>query len=212
MDTTFHKIDIASWERRDAYEFFSHGGCGFSLTVDLDITGLHAYAKTNGVKLYPLLVAAAIRVVNAHREFRYGREGEDFGYYDVVHPLFFDLTPGGNTKSLYCAYKNDLLEQAAEIERVRETYRDIEGYCPQGREIRNLVNISCLPWVTFTGLSFCMQYCATYYAPIITFGKYKKKEGRTIIPLSVYCNHAVNDGYHCSLIFSELQEMSDSLG
>lgn len=212
MNNTFHKIDVAAWARREEFEFFTHSGCGFAMTADLDITGFCAFAKRHESKLYPVLVAAAIRIVNAHREFRLGWDGgSGIGYYDVVHPLFFDSTPDGSPKSLYCAYKNDLLEQVAEIEKVRAEYEGIDGYSPQGEKPANLINISCVPWVKFTGLSFCMQYCATYYAPIITFGKFEKKDGGTVIPLSVYCNHAVNDGYHCSLLFSELQALSDTL-
>ena len=65
MDTTFHKIDLETWERREEYEYFSRGGCGFTVTAELDITHLRRYAKAHGAKLYPMLVAVAAQAVNA---------------------------------------------------------------------------------------------------------------------------------------------------
>ncbi len=209
MDGTFHKIDVSTWTRRDEYTFFSEGGCGFTMTADIDATGFHTFAKARGIKFYPLLVAATARILNAHTEFKYGWRGDDFGYYETVHPMFLDPTPDGSPKSLYSEYKSDLMEQVAEIERVRERYKDVVAYRPQGKAPPNIVNISCIPWVKFTGLSFCLQYCATYYPPIITFGRYEKHGEQIDIPLSVYCNHAVNDGYHCAMLINEIQALSE---
>ena len=50
MDTAFHKIDLETWERREEYEYFSRGGCGFTVTAELDITHLRRYAKAHGAK------------------------------------------------------------------------------------------------------------------------------------------------------------------
>lgn len=120
MDAAFHKIDLETWERREEYESFSRSGCGFTMTAELDITHLRRFAKENGAKLYPMLVAVAAQAVNAHREFCYGWGGEDeFGYYETMHPLFFDVMESGNMKCLVAEYKPDALQQAAEIERVR---------------------------------------------------------------------------------------------
>lgn len=212
MDAAFHKIDLETWERREEYESFSRSGCGFTMTAELDITHLRRFAKENGAKLYPMLVAVAAQAVNAHREFRYGWGGEDeFGYYETMHPLFFDVMESGNVKCLVAEYKPDALQQAAEIERVRARYAGVDKYCPQGVFPPNSVNISAVPWIKTTNISFCLQHCATYYPPILTFGKLEERDGKSVIPLSVYCNHAVNDGYHCALLFQEFQQRADGV-
>lgn len=53
MDTTFHKIDLETWERREEYEYFSRGGCGFTVTAELDITHLRRYAKRTAQSCTP---------------------------------------------------------------------------------------------------------------------------------------------------------------
>lgn len=213
MNTEFHKIEIDKWERKDEYEFFTQKGpCAFTLTANVDITGLYNYGKANEIKLYPLLVAAISRVLNSHKEFRYGWQDNSFGYYEVLHPLVFDMIVSTkNVKCLCAEYKSDLLEQVKEIESMREKYKYIDKHRPQVELPSNVVNISCLPWVNFSGLSFSLKYTAEYFTPIITFGKYEKENGKIIIPLSVYCNHAVNDGYHCSLLFNEFQELAKNI-
>lgn len=47
--------------------------------------------------------------------------------------------------------------------------------------------------------------------PLLTFGKFEERDEKTIIPLSAYCNHAVNDGYHCAMLFQEFQQRADGL-
>lgn len=211
MDAAFHKIDLETWERREEYESFSRSGCGFTMTAEMDVTHLRRFAKENDAKLYPMLVAVAAQAVNAHRAFRYGWGGEDeFGYYETMHPLFFDVMESGNVKCLVAEYKPDALQQAAEVERVRTRYAGVDKYCP-GAFPPNSVNISAVPWVKTTNISFCLQHCATYYPPILTFGKLEERDGKGVIPLSVYCNHAVNDGYHCALLFREFQQRADGL-
>ena len=67
MDATFHKVDLETWERREEYEYFSRGGCGFTMTAELDITHLRRYAKEHGAKLYPMLVAVAQPTLPSNR-------------------------------------------------------------------------------------------------------------------------------------------------
>ena len=212
MDATFHKIDLETWERREEYEYFSRGGCGFTMTAELDITHLRRYAKEHGAKLYPMLVAVAAQAVNAHPEFRYGWSEEDeFVCYNTMHPLFFDVMENGNVKCLVAEYIPDALRQVEEIERVRAEYADVNKYNPQGAFPLNSVNISAVPWIKTSNISFCLQYCATFYPPILTFGKFEERDGKTVIPLTVYCNHAVNDGYHCAMLFQDFQRRADGL-
>lgn len=211
INTNFHKVDIDAWERKDEYTFFVNSGCGFTMTSEIDITKLCEFSRKSGAKLYPLLVATVMRVLNAHREFRYGWGGNDeFGYYDVVHPLIFDKARTDNVKSLVAEYSEDVLKQVANINAVREQYADSDKHRPQGALPNNIINISAVPWVKTTGISFCLQHCATYFAPILTFGQLEKKDdGKAVIPLTVYANHAVNDGYHMARLFMEYQQEVD---
>ena len=211
MNNNFHPVDLDHWERREEFQFFSTSGCGFSMTAEMDITRLYAFCKEQGYRLYPLLDAVTVQVMNAHEEYRYAWKDGVFGCYEVLHPLIFDRTPGGNVRCLMAEYHPDIPLQLAEFDRVRAQYAGACAYRPQGALPQNVANISCIPWVQFTNLSFGLRYCAEYCTPMVVFGKFHRLEGKTYIPMSVYCNHAVNDGWHASLLMTEFQERADAL-
>lgn len=209
MNTEFHKINIDDWDRKDEYEHFTKvAPCGFSMTADVDISNLYRVVKDRNMKLYPALVSLAAQVINEHIEYRFAvtQDGE-LGYYEVLHPLFFDVIESNkNIKVLCSQYNEDWQKQMEEIEAMREKYKNIDKYSPQGLLPPNVVNISCVPWVKFSNLSFCLPHSTYYFTPILTFGKFENKDGKILIPLSVHVNHAVNDGYHCSRLFLDFEE------
>lgn len=214
MNENFIEVDKSKWSRAQEFENFSKAPCSFSVTAEIDITNLYAYSKQNGKKLYPLLVAVSAQAINSRKEFRYHEflESGRFGYFEVLHPIVFQLNKNSNdTKALVAEYDRDLNRQLDNIDSVRRQYEDIDGYMPQEYRPINAVNISCVPWLKFTDLSFSLTYGAKYYFPILTFGKFTKQDGKVVIPLSVFANHAVNDGYHVAMLFADIEERIKSL-
>lgn len=230
MNTAFNPIDVDSWARRDEFLFFSGSGTGFTITADADITALYRIAKSDGsIKLYPLLTAAAAKAVNSITQMRHGYADGSFGYYDVMHPLFFDVRSSGDVKCMFAEYSTDVFETVRNIARVRELCRDYDEYQPQRTHCigggaandfappagfpPNVVNISCLPTIDTTAISFSLVYAASYYPPIITFGKYRlaeadSDEARVICPVSVYFNHAVCDGSHAVKLIKTFESIA----
>jgi len=51
----------------------------------------------------------------------------------------------------------------------------------------------------------------TFLAPVITWGRYEKEQGKLVMPLTMNIHHAVADGFHLSRFFREVQEWIDSL-
>lgn len=207
---TFHPIDLSTWPRRAEFKNFSDSGCGFTITADVDITNLLEYGEAHGVKLYPLLVGVTMKTINSHAEFRYGSVDGRFGCYEKFYPLFFERTPSGNICAMYCDCSDDVLYTARSMDETRTVYKGGDVYMPQP-QLPNVVNISMAPWVRFSGVSLSLQYCAGYYTPIITYGRFEKRDGRTFIPVAIYCNHAVNDGYHADMFINEVQRISNEM-
>ncbi|MDN5681389.1 MAG: CatA-like O-acetyltransferase, partial [Ewingella sp.] len=50
-----------------------------------------------------------------------------------------------------------------------------------------------------------------FFAPIFTFGKYYKQDGKVLLPFAVQVHHSVCDGFHVARLVNELQEMSDDI-
>ena len=67
MSAGFRLIELETWPRREHYEaYFKNTPCTWSMTVQLDVTGL----VKQGAKLYPALLYACGKVANRHEEFR----------------------------------------------------------------------------------------------------------------------------------------------
>ena len=48
--------------------------------------------------------------------------------------------------------------------------------------------------------------------PRISWGKYFTQEGRTLLPVSVLCHHALVDGIHLSAFYQNLDEEIKKIG
>ena len=65
--------------------------------------------------------------------------------------------------------------------------------------------ISTLPWISYTSLIQPVPVPADSN-PRITWGKYFTQEGKTLIPVSLLCHHALVDGIHFAKFFKALDE------
>lgn len=71
MNETFHLIDRTKWERDIYFDYYYNRiKCRYTLNAMVDITELAAYRKHRGLKFFPTMLYAIMRVVNSNREFR----------------------------------------------------------------------------------------------------------------------------------------------
>ena len=65
-------VDLNQWERGELFQFYiDKMRIVMSLTVDVDVAPLAAFAKKSGLKFYPLMIWVVSKVVNSHEEFKY---------------------------------------------------------------------------------------------------------------------------------------------
>ena len=72
-------------------------------------------------------------------------------------------------------------------------------------DINELIFISTLPWFSYTALINPVPIPADSN-PRITWGRYFEQDSKTLIPVSVLCNHALVDGLHISRFYSFLDQ------
>lgn len=212
MNNNFTLVDIKNWDRRSEYEFFIHGATSFNMTFKVDITPLYEYVKKNKLKFYPTIISAFSKAINSFDCFKYSYDSNDnLVKYEVVHPSFCELDANYNVKGLIAEYNEDLMITYQNILAVREEYKDINDHSPQKDSIRNIYSISIIPWEESESVSFDLQNCESVLFPIITFGKFVNIGGKIIIPISVYVNHKVCDGYHVSNLITKFKEVIKDL-
>ena len=156
---TFHKIDMQAWERKKRYEHYTEAvPCTYSMTVALDVTKLLCGVREKGLPFFPVVLYGLAREVNRHAEFRMAQdEMGNVGYYSHCDPCYtvFHKETESFTE-VWTAYD---ASPAVFLARYREDmarYRNAPELSkpPAGK---NLFNVSCIPWSSFTGFNLNLQ-------------------------------------------------------
>ena len=200
-------IQIAGWERQEAYNFFrEYDNPFFSLTVNLDVTELLHYTRSNGLSFFAAYLYASQRQIHQIPEFRYRLRGNQ-----VV--LFKQVQAGStvfktNKLFTFCyfeeqvsfaAFNQHVVDQVARCRRAATPLVDHDDDLAQ-------IHYSVLPWIHFRSLSHPRNYGTADSIPKIVFGQYHLQAGRYEMPVAVDGHHALMDGYHAGLYYRGFQE------
>ena len=209
----FHEIDENNWDRKEIFDAFY--GYTYAMTVQLDMTELYEGMKARSYKFYPLICWLITKTVNSDQDYRYGKADGKIGYYDQMNTsytlrrsekphLFTHMVTEYNED--FAVYYQQFLadKQKAEDTDRLYYYEDARPYS---------VDVSTTPDTSFSALSFSIP--SSFYqrggdnmrfTPFITVGRFYKKDGRVLVPVTGSFHHAVNDGYHAEKFFRLLQK------
>ena len=204
----FHPIDTDHWERREIFYYFSQmAPTGYSLTVDIDVTRLRRVLKENGLKFFPAYLWLVTRNLNRQREFKCALKENVLGYYDTLTPLYALWHEDTHTFSfMWTAYEEDFLDFYRSYLQDQERYADHHALLAKPQlPPENAYTVSCVPWINFKHFAVHSYENKPYFFPSVEAGQYQTHDGRTLMPLSLTCHHAVTDGYHISKFLKALQ-------
>lgn len=206
----FNKIDLEKYERKEHYlHYINNVPCFYSMTTNIDITNLKKYIKEKKYKFYPTIIYAITRIANNHKEFRMSLDNNNnLGYFTDVNPSYTIFHNDDNTFSnIWTEYNSNFIEFYKNFEEDMKKFGNIKGFITKKCENNNLINISAIPWTSFTGFNLNLPKAEKYLLPIFTIGKYFAKDNKIFLPLSVQVHHSVCDGFHTSRFINELQEL-----
>jgi len=194
-------IDLKTWERREFYEhFIQEVVCGYSITVNVDITPLA------GQQLYPAMIWLLTKTVNEMPEFRTTLTKDGPGIYDSMHPMYTVFNKENkNFSGIWSYYSEDYGEFLKSYQVDVAEYSKSTRYAPKAGTPENSFNISMVPWLEFTSVNLNVFDDGRFLLPIFTLGKYFEREGKRLLPLAIQVHHAVCDGYHVGLFVEKLQ-------
>lgn len=203
-------IDIETWPRREHFEHFWQAvPCTYSVTVELDATAFADALARSARKTYLAQVWALATVVNRHDEFRMCLTAAGApAVWDVVHPAITVFNPDRETFACVWARYDDSFDafhHAGAI--LLAEHRHATTFFPRGALPPNTFDVSSVPWSSFTGFNLNIDGGHTHLAPILTLGRYVRRDGRLMLPLAIQVHHAAADGYHVSRLVREVQEL-----
>ena len=210
MTPQFITIDFDTWPRSDYFHYYIERiKCKYTLNAELDLTPLMRVRSKKQLKFFPTLLYAIIRAVNQNTEFRmaYGAN-KQLGYWNYVVPSYTIFHEDDKTFSdVWSEYDIHFPTFYQHVISDMETYKDVKGIKAKPNQPRNFCSISCIPWLSFTSFAQDTYEESEMLFPLIRFGKYFERNQQTLLPLAVFVNHAVADGYHSSKLINDIQDL-----
>lgn len=208
MTAVFTPVDLNTWSRKPYFDYYFYQlKCKYNLNVTINITELLRLAKAKEYRFYPTFIYVILRAINQNDAFRMSFHEGQLGHWNYLMPSFTLFHPDDCSFSdLWSEYHPNFETYYSIITRDIETYKDVKGIKIRSHQPPNFCPISCLPWLSFTGISQDSPVDDTFLFPIVRFGKYFEQGNQVLLPLSLYIHHAVADGYHSSKLINDLQD------
>jgi chloramphenicol O-acetyltransferase type A len=201
------KIDIATWHRKEHFEFFRRADLPFyNVNLNLDITGLREFAKRHSVSLNTVLIYITVKSMNSVENFRYRLHNDTVILHDQLNPSFAHIKGNDDLFSMITVdYCEDLIEFSKRTKDAIDsssTYFDLAKL--GGRD--DLIFISPLPWIPFTGVDHTLSLKKDDGIPRISWGKFFEQKRSMQLPFNVQVNHMFVDGIHVGKFIEKLNE------
>ena len=202
-------IDMENWNRKDHYHYFKQFSYPqFNVCANLDITRFYSYIKENDIPFFISMLFVATKTANSIKEFRYRIREDHVIEHETVNPSFTVMAEGEAFH--YCTVK--LIDEFVDFKNnaskeIEKAKKSISLEDEPGRD--DLIYITSIPWVSFTGITHPIQMNPVDSIPRISWGKFFEENGKMQLPLSVQAHHALVDGVHVGKYFTMIQEVLD---
>jgi len=190
-------LDIATWPRRDAFEFFRRFDKPyFNVCTRLDVARLKAALPT-GTGLSLACYFIALRLANENTPFRFRIEGDRVRVHEVVHGSTTVLRDDGESFSFAeFDHETDFAVFAAEARAAIDAARTMRAsFDPRPDDVAR-VYFTSLPWLNFTSFSHARIWGREDSIPRFALGRAEPDGERLWLPLSIEVHHALMDGVH----------------
>lgn len=203
-------IDIATWERKEVYEFFSgFSDPYFGLTAPVDVTKVMKLAKREGKSIFALYLHACMKAINTIENFKYRVVAGEVHVFETIHASTTILRANKTFGFSFINYDKDIAVFKKNIDAEKERIQHSSNLFPPVNTL-DCVYCSAIPWVNFTGHKEPVLGKEMETVPKLAYSKITEENGRFSMTVSLDVNHALVDGYHASLFFTRFQEFLDA--
>lgn len=200
----FRWIDMESFPRRKHFEYFSALAYPYvGTTANVDVTDALRVIKGEKLPFFLTVCYCAVRAANSVPELRQRIKEERIVEYDQCRASHTLALEDGTF--CYCRLENrpSLEAYIAAGKAAQEEARQMRSIEDDDGSL-SLFFVSTLPWLSYTSLIQPVPMPADSN-PRLTWGKYFTQEGRTLLPVSILCHHALVDGMHIAAFYHALE-------
>lgn len=203
-------IDKECYYRKGVYRHFTEDcKCSVSITSRIDVTELYDFSKKTGTKFYFNFLYLLSKVMNSREDYRMGYlwQTDELVMYDKINPTHYVFHDDTETCTpVYTEYFEDYIAFYRNCERDTEAAKQTREYMLDGAGHPNWFDASYISWLSYDSLNIELPDGHLYFMPIINWGKFRKENGRLMMPVTVRLNHAVADGYLVAKVFYLLEK------
>lgn len=203
-------VDMEKYYRKGVYRHFTQDcKCSTSITSKIDVSKLVEYSKKTNTKFYINFLYILAKVLNSREDYRmqYLYDKQQLIVFDKINPAHYIFHEDTETCTVvyteyfeeYEKFYNSCLAEIEKAKKTREYGLDPENH-------PNYFDASYISWLSYESLNVELPDGYLYFLPIINWGKYKKEDGKVLMPVSVRLNHAVADGYLSAKVFLLLEK------
>ncbi len=200
---------VKSYYRQKNFDFFKDFANPFySITFDLDITHVKAFADDHGYPVYFTLCYLFTRAAQPLEDFRYRLKDDQIILYDHLDLSAIVPAPGGLFSFAYMDYDPDpeiFMKRARQAAQVAGQYVTLD----EPEETNHLLFTS-LQGVPFTGMTHASTSDFSDARPNIAFGKFRRDGNRLLVPVGLAVNHLFIDGAPLGKLFENVQATYDN--
>lgn len=200
----YRTIDLDTYPRRDHFRYFrSLRNPMMGVTVNVDVTALHAFCQARGCSFYLAFMHLAARAANAVPELRRRIREGGIVEYDDCGTSHVELLEDGTYGYCTLFHGMDWDAYLPYAEAARRRCRE-SGSIEEDDDAEGLYFVTSLPWLHYTQL---IQPTAggDESNPRISWGRFEADgRGRLMLPVTLLAHHALADGLHVARFFQGL--------
>ena len=192
-------LDLATWPRRETFEYFRHYDKPyFNICTRVDVAPLRQALIDAGRPCSVMLAChhLVLRLSCQIEPMRYRLEQGRVRVHERVHASTTVLRDDQSLGFALLRFEPDLRsfarQASAAIAAVHSRQRPFEPL----DESTAVVHLTTLPWIHFTSFSHARNWGREDAIPKFAFGRFEPDGARLWMPMSVEVHHALMDGLH----------------
>lgn len=202
-------IDLAHWNRREHYAFFSqYDNPFFGLVTEIDCTHAYQASRQEQHSFFAYYLHKSIIAVNEVAELRYRIHQGKVVVYNAVHASTTIGRKDGTFGFSFIPFTPDFGSFHQVLSREIEAVENSTGLRANEDTRRiDVVHYSVLPWNRFTGLTHARSFRTEDTVPKITFGRAFAAGEKMMMPVAIDVHHGLVDGLHVARYLEVFQQL-----
>lgn len=201
----YTKIDMNSYPRREHFERFnSYGNPYGGITAEVDITDALARIHAEKRPFFITMLYFMTKAANQVPEFRQRILDGEIISFECCSGSYTCAKGDGTYCHVPSYYQDDLdafTEDTKEHQRIALEHATVA----EEDDCLSRYFFSSTPWISFLDVQQPTPVPADSN-PRIVFGKYREVGGRVVMPVNIFINHALCDGWHIAQVFFNFEK------